>query len=592
MKTRGHVPGSLRRFTASTGSRLLGFDWPVYRSLCFSALLVAAFCATGVRLGAKTSGWKDTQGASFRGEPAEILGPWALFRTGSVGGRRLLLGALAPEDCRRFHDEISHRPAPAANWIDARGQATGDLVGHVLQVSGKTLVPADLAHQPEPQLLLVLFGSHNDGESWVMVGSMMAVQQRIQRVFPGLMGTVFIGVRHNDAEHREMALQSGMPWLVANFPEQAKLQVLSRFAPAEGTNMVLLSREGVPLLAARATDNEAMRQFADQLSDIVGLIDPANPRNWRDRASYLATVRPVEFAQSHADPVLIGNPLRPEALGKFGVTRVAARLEVAASGKVTPTLRSTAAEVPPALVGPLTDALRQAVVLPAIDHGVAVAGGLDFTLEVPPENLPAEADHNWLSSASYPVISIDQWLVLRPIKVSEQDFTSSVTDETPSGTVVFKAIQVSDAKVSRAAQMNAFNSDWFDAAGPASVQPKEGEKQNVDSTPLTWERVKADHGFVDLRSGVANIDYTVGYAFAEFDAAAAGKAWLGIGSDDGLKIWLNGELVHDKWIRRPSRIDDDVVPLHLKAGRNRILLKIQNATGDWSFIYRLRTEPK
>jgi hypothetical protein len=35
-------------------------------------------------------------------------------------------------------------------------------------------------------------------------------------------------------------------------------------------------------------------------------------------------------------------------------------------------------------------------------------------------------------------------------------------------------------------------------------------------------------------------------------------AWLGIGSDDGLKIWFNGELVHDKWIRRMSRIDDDV----------------------------------
>lgn len=67
------------------------------------------------------------------------------------------------------------------------------------------------------------------------------------------------------------------------------------------------------------------------------------------------------------------------------------------------------------------------------------------------------------------MVPIEQWLLLRPIKVSELDFTSTVEGETPAGTVVFKAIQVSDAKVSRAAQMNAFNSDWFTETGAASV---------------------------------------------------------------------------------------------------------------------------
>ena len=89
--------------------------------------------------------------------------------------------------------------------------------------------------------------------------------------------------------------------------------------------------------------------------------------------------------------------------------------------------------------------------------------------------------------------------------------------------------------------------------------------------------------------GLQNLDYSVGYAWAEWESPADLDAWLGIGSDDGLKIWLNGALVHDKWIRRMSRIDDDVVPMHLTKGRNQILIKIQNAEGDWSFVYRLRT---
>ena len=65
-------------------------------------------------------------------------------------------------------------------------------------------------------------------------------------------------------------------------------------------------------------------------------------------------------------------------------------------------------------------------------------------------------------------------------------------------------------------------------------------------------------------------------------------AWLGIGSDDGIKVWLNGELVSDKWRHRISQLDDDIVPLKLQAGKNHLLLKVQNMTRNWNFVTRLR----
>jgi hypothetical protein len=55
-----------------------------------------------------------------------------------------------------------------------------------------------------------------------------------------------------------------------------------------------------------------------------------------------------------------------------------------------------------------------------------------------------------------------------------------------------------------------------------------------------------------------------------------------------VKIWLNGTLVEDRWTRRNSSIDDDIVPLQLVAGKNRILIKIQNVSGGWSFAARIR----
>ena len=73
------------------------FRWSVPSCLLFA--LLAALPAPAL---AKTSAWKDAAGATFKGEPTEVIGPFAIFRTSGGSGRRVLLRALSPEDCRRF----------------------------------------------------------------------------------------------------------------------------------------------------------------------------------------------------------------------------------------------------------------------------------------------------------------------------------------------------------------------------------------------------------------------------------------------------------------------------------------------------------
>jgi hypothetical protein len=65
---------------------------------------------------------------------------------------------------------------------------------------------------------------------------------------------------------------------------------------------------------------------------------------------------------------------------------------------------------------------------------------------------------------------------------------------------------------------------------------------------------------------------------------------LGIGSDDGVKVWLNGELVHENWLHRGVVSDNDRVPVNFKKGKNQLVLKIQNALGPWGFCCRLLEE--
>jgi hypothetical protein len=535
---------------------------------------------------ARTSTWTDATGASFRAEPTEILGPFALYNTTATSGRRTLLRGLSPEECRRFQRETAERPALADRWSEAKGDITGELKGRVMRVTREKLVPANLSDRPEPQVVVVLFGSHNDPESWGMVHGFIPTYHRIEQVYPGRCETVFFGVREKALDHWQIARESWMPWLVTDFEEQRNLRSLSRFAPREGILMLAISRDGTPLLSSNAENVEAIKQFIDGLSDLLRAIDPENPATWRDRRHYLDAVRTEQFAHGSSAPVLVGNPLRPEGLRQRGVSRVEARLTVGVHGRVTAAAVATTGGVTAAMQAPLADALTKATIFsPAIEQGQPVAADFDYAYDAVPSGA-ALADVAWLRGDARIEIAIPSWLVLRPIPVPETVF-SSVDHVDAQGTTVMTTYSVSTDRVNRTAQMNAFNSDFF--TDPGAVAPNEGDPQVVDGEKYTWQRVKSEDGFVNLQTTL-NRDYCVGYVWTELDSPRELNGWLGIGSDDGLKIWLNGELVHDRWIRRISRIDDDIVPLHLKAGKNRLLIKIQNAKGDWSFITRLRVK--
>ncbi len=61
-----------------------------------------------------------------------------------------------------------------------------------------------------------------------------------------------------------------------------------------------------------------------------------------------------------------------------------------------------------------------------------------------------------------------------------------------------------------------------------------------------------------------------------------------LGSDDGVKVFLNGKEIHRVLKVRIARPDMDTVPLNLKKGSNTLLLKIENNFGGYNFYARIR----
>lgn len=61
-----------------------------------------------------------------------------------------------------------------------------------------------------------------------------------------------------------------------------------------------------------------------------------------------------------------------------------------------------------------------------------------------------------------------------------------------------------------------------------------------------------------------------------------------LGSDDSIKVWLNGKLVHAFNGDRGVTARQDIAKAHLKQGANELLLKVVNHAAGWGFCCRIR----
>ncbi len=106
----------------------------------------------------------------------------------------------------------------------------------------------------------------------------------------------------------------------------------------------------------------------------------------------------------------------------------------------------------------------------------------------------------------------------------------------------------------------------------------------TNGTLLKWRPARAGRGgLVDLCKAIGQTDWALAYGYAEIHSPAARDTFLRCGSDDGVRVWLNGQLVHHHEVGRAYTAGEDEFPVHLNAGLNRILVKVENRVGDWGF---------
>ncbi len=147
-----------------------------------------------------------------------------------------------------------------------------------------------------------------------------------------------------------------------------------------------------------------------------------------------------------------------------------------------------------------------------------------------------------------------------------------------------------------------FARDWyligpFDNAGNKGVDTAYGpEKEAFDARKtfagrggdVGWKKIHVASGIVESPQGYFQVNENIVlYAYTEVEAAEAFKAAAFVGSDDGVQVWINGRRVHRNSKQRALKVDEDRFDVDLKAGRNTILLKIDQQAGPWGFAFRL-----
>jgi CubicO group peptidase (beta-lactamase class C family) len=124
------------------------------------------------------------------------------------------------------------------------------------------------------------------------------------------------------------------------------------------------------------------------------------------------------------------------------------------------------------------------------------------------------------------------------------------------------------------------------AGGEAKIRPEAGKKVAARGGQYEWRAYDSSSDVVNLIDAIGKHDFAIAYAAATIESPEEQEKLVGLGSDDGVRIWLNGELVHQNPVPRAVAIDDDVFPVKLRKGSNRLLIKIVNDQGEWGFALR------
>jgi hypothetical protein len=79
------------------------------------------------------------------------------------------------------------------------------------------------------------------------------------------------------------------------------------------------------------------------------------------------------------------------------------------------------------------------------------------------------------------------------------------------------------------------------------------------------------------------VEYSAAYLYRKAEMGVERDVRVHLGSDDGVKLWLNGELFFERSVGRGVNLYDESLVLPMREGTNHLLVMVVNGQGGWGF---------
>jgi HEAT repeat protein len=175
-----------------------------------------------------------------------------------------------------------------------------------------------------------------------------------------------------------------------------------------------------------------------------------------------------------------------------------------------------------------------------------------------------------------------------------------------AGEALKKALSVTSDPAAQAAAQEVQKNIWkmsgyvttWQVAGPYEQQgksytqlfdipfaPETGDSASVHWQNLSVNTKNAESWKMDLLHALGG-EQRVAYARTWINSPKKQAVRLELGSDDGVKVWLNAQLVHANNVARAVQAASDKVDVTLNQGWNSLLLKVTQYNAGWGFCVR------
>jgi hypothetical protein len=188
--------------------------------------------------------------------------------------------------------------------------------------------------------------------------------------------------------------------------------------------------------------------------------------------------------------------------------------------------------------------------------------------------------------------------IARSLAGEHLEIAQSAIDEVLAAPISETALKQANEAVELIERFEGYVGTWL-YAGPYSQEDMSYDDVFAESFPpeaanaesVAWEHLAAaqpDNPWLFDLAKVDSCNDCCLYARIAIWSEAQQPARLEIGSDDGVKAWLGGELVHENPVHRGLSPGRDKVDVTLEQGWNTLLLKIVQRRGGWGFACGVR----